>query len=91
MVQQQQNIKNVLVKHEERVSREQVAALLETIAKKLKEYGTITLKLGEQSQTVQLPESVVLEVDLEEKNGKYSLEFELEWREGESSGTLTIE
>lgn len=91
MVQQQQNIKNVLVKHEERVSREQVAALLETIAKKLKEDGTITLKLGEQSQTVQLPESVVLEVDLEEKNGKYSLEFELEWREGESSGTLTIE
>lgn len=91
MVQQQQNIKNVLVKHEERVSREQIAALLETIAKKLKEDGTITLKLGEQSQTVQLPESVVLEVDLEEKNGKYSLEFELEWREGESSGTLTIE
>lgn len=91
MVQQQQNIKNVLVKHEERVSREQVAALLETIATKLKEDGTITLKLGEQSQTVQLPESVVLEVDLEEKNGKYSLEFELEWREGESSSTLTIE
>lgn len=91
MVQQHQNIKNVLVKHEERVSREQITALLETIATKLKEDGTITLKLGEQSQTVQLPESVVLEVDLEEKNGKYSLEFELEWREGESSGTLTIE
>lgn len=91
MVQQHQNIKNVLVKHEERVSREQIAALLETIATKLKEDGTITLKLGEQSQTVQLPESVVLEVDLEEKNGKYSLEFELEWRKGESSGTLTIE
>ena len=68
-----------------------MATLLETIATKLKQDGTLTLKLGQEEHTVQLPESVVLEVKLEEKNGQYSLEFELEWREGAEEGTLTIE
>ncbi len=91
MTQKGQNIKNVLVDYENRVPRDQVATLLETIATKLKQAGTLTLKLGQEEHTVQLPESVVLEVKLEEKNGQYSLEFELEWREGAEEGTLTIE
>lgn len=91
MTQKGQNIKNVLVDYENRVPRDQVATLLETIANKLKQAGTLTLKLGQEEHTVQLPESVVLEVKLEEKNGQYSLEFELEWREGAEEGTLTIE
>ncbi len=91
MTQQSQNIKNILVDYENRVLRDQVATLLETIATKLKQDGTLTLKLGQEEHTVQLPESVVLEVKLEEKNGQYSLEFELEWREGAEEGTLTIE
>lgn len=91
MTQQSQNIKNILVDYENRVLRDQVATLLETIATKLKQAGTLTLKLGQEEHTVQLPESVVLEVKLEEKNGQYSLEFELEWREGAEEGTLTIE
>lgn len=91
MTQQSQNIKNILVDYENRVLRDQVATLLETIATKLKQAGTLTLKLGQEEHTVQLPESVVLEVKLEEKNGQYSLEFELEWREGAEDGTLTIE
>lgn len=90
MTQQRQNIKNVLIEHEERVSRKQVATLFETIAAKLKQDGMLTLKLGQQEQQVQLPETVTLEVELEEKNGEYSLEFELEWREGAEEGTLTI-
>lgn len=91
MTQQSQNIKNILVDYENRVLRDQVATLLETIATKLKQDGTLTLKLGQEEHTVQLPESVVLEVKLEEKNGQYSLEFELEWQEGAEEGTLTIE
>lgn len=91
MTQLSQNIKNILVDYENRVLRDQVATLLETIATKLKQDGTLTLKLGQEEHTVQLPESVVLEVKLEEKNGQYSLEFELEWREGAEEGTLTIE
>lgn len=91
MTQKGQNIRNVLVDYENRVPRDQVATLLETIATKLKQAGTLTLKLGQEEHTVQLPESVVLEVKLEEKNGQYSLEFELEWREGAEDGTLTIE
>lgn len=92
MTQHRQNIKNILVDYEEKLSREQVATLLETIAAKIKEDGSFTLKLGQEEQQVQLPETVTLEVELEEKNGEYSLEFELEWREGEESGgTLTIE
>lgn len=91
MTQLSQNIKNILVDYENRVLRDQVATLLETIATKLKQDGTLTLKLGQEEHTVQLPESVVLEVKLEEKNGQYSLEFELEWQEGAEEGTLTIE
>ena len=73
MTQQSQNIKNILVDYENRVLRDQVATLLETIATKLKQDGTLTLKLGQEEHTVQLPESVVLEVKLRRK--KWSVQL----------------
>lgn len=86
------NKKSILIKHEERMSRMQVAELLESIASKLKEEGTLTINVGEQSQTIEPSEEVTFEIELEEKNGKYELELELEWKEGDTgSGQLTIE
>lgn len=75
---------NVLIKHEERMTREKAAILLESIASKLKEKGEFTINIGEQSQTIEPAESVKLEIELEEKNGEYELEFELEWKAGDT-------
>lgn len=83
------NVKRVLVDYEERMSREQAATLLESIASKLREEGSFTLNLGNKSQFVQPAEMVNLEIELEEKGGEYELEFELEWREGDT-GTHQI-
>lgn len=76
---------NVLIKHEERMTREQAAILLESIASKLKEKGEFTIRVGDQSQTIEPAENVKLEIELEERNGKYELEFELEWKERDKS------
>jgi len=82
----------VLMKHEERMSREQAAAILESVARKLKEKGSFTINIGEQSQTIEPAETVKLEIELEEKNGEYELEFELEWKAGDTGQEqITIE
>jgi len=86
------SVKKVLFKHEQKMPREQAATLLETIASKLREDGSFTLNLGEKSQHVEPAEVVEFEIELEERNGKYELEFELEWREGDSkTGEITVE
>jgi len=82
----------VLMKHEERMSREQAASILESVARKLKEKGSFTINIGDQSQTIEPAETVKLEIELEEKNGEYELEFEIEWKVGDTqSGQITIE
>lgn len=91
MTEKSKNVKQVLVKHEERMSREQAAILLESIATKLKEEGSFTLNLGEKSQLVEPADMVKLEVELEEKNGEYEFELELEWKEGASKRQLSVE
>jgi len=75
---------NVLIKHEEKMSREQAATLLESIAAKLKEKGELTINVGDQSETIEPAENVKLEIELEEKNGEYELEFEIEWKENDN-------
>lgn len=83
---------NVLLKHEEKMSREQVASILESVASKLREKGSFTISLGEKTQVIEPAETVTFEIELEEKNGEYELEFELEWKEGKiTSEQLTIE
>src|SRR5690625_6331301 len=66
------NVKRVLVDYEERMSREQAATLLESIASKLREEGSFTLNLGNKSQFVQPAEMVNLEIELEEKGDRKS-------------------
>lgn len=61
---------------------------------RLREEGAPTLNTGEQSTQIEPTNYVKLEIELEERNGKYELEFELEWTEGENEkeqGTLTFD
>ncbi|NBJ69772.1 MULTISPECIES: amphi-Trp domain-containing protein [Clostridia] len=85
------NSTNVLVKYKEKMGRNQAAAMLQTIATKLKEEGSFTLHQGEHSQIIQPAETVTVEIELEERNGKYEFEFELEWHEGAEKAPLKIE
>lgn len=83
---------NVLVDYEAKMSRAEVASLLESIAAKLKEEGAFTLTLGEKSKRVEPAETLTLEIELEERNGKYEFEIELEWNEGgDHAHTLSID
>jgi amphi-Trp domain-containing protein len=83
----------ILFKSEERKSRKDIADLLRTLADKLEENGEITLRGAEgEGVALQVPEDLVLEVKAEEETSgrgkiKRSLEIELEWREGEKSGS----
>ncbi|MBM7714339.1 amphi-Trp domain-containing protein [Bacillus thermophilus] len=82
---------NRLISYKEKMGREQAASLLQTIATKLKEEGSFTLHQGEQAQKVEPGEFVTVEIELEERNGKYEFEFELEWHEGEENKPLKID
>ncbi|MFP4315073.1 MAG: amphi-Trp domain-containing protein [Desulfovibrionales bacterium] len=84
---------NVLFKSEERMQRLEAAQFIREIAERV-EQGEIILRRGEEELAVSLPESLVLEVKVEEEGGakgwKRSFELELEWKEGESSGRVTL-
>lgn len=84
---------------ERRQTRDEIASYLRTVADKLEAGGAITLSAGEQSVTVEPPDRPTFEVKVERETtrgaeaGELSIELELEWDEGESSGggDLTIE
>ncbi|WP_164525638.1 amphi-Trp domain-containing protein [Siminovitchia acidinfaciens] len=82
---------NIIVSHKERMPREKAAAMLETIALKLKEEGSFSLHQGEQSHKVEPTENVKVEIELKERNGKYEFEFELMWKEEDESQKLIID
>jgi len=79
--------KKKLFKSDERKTREEVGAFLRELAEKVAG-GTVVLKQGQQEVTLDLPESLILEVDVKEKHKrpkgpKRKLEIEIEWYEGE--------
>lgn len=84
-----------LFKTEERMKRADVAAFLRQLADKL-EPGRVVLRSGQEELTLDVPQNVVLEVQVEEeaKGGgglQHSLEVELKWREGEdAAGSLEL-
>lgn len=85
------NPKTVHVDYEEKMSLDQAATFLDTIATKLKEEKSFTLTHAGKTHHINPSNQVTLEVKLEERNGKHKLELELEWHEGEEdSGGLTI-
>lgn len=87
----------VLFKSEQRMSRAQIADYLRTVADNLDDGKPITLSAGSDSQTMEVPSQPTFEVKAEREDGhELSIEFELEWEEGQNGGeggdgSLTIE
>ena len=89
---------DILFETESTQSRSEIAAYLRTFADKLDGDGPITLTTGEESVTIDPPERPTFEVKAEREGpadgpGELSVEFEIEWDEGESGseGELSIE
>ncbi len=84
-----------LFKSEERRNRADVGAFLHQLADKV-EAGEVILRQGEEEITLQLPHSLILEVQVEDedkgrKGIQHSLEVELKWFDDDaSSGPLEL-
>jgi amphi-Trp domain-containing protein len=75
----------VLFKSEEKKAASDIANTLRQIADKIDD-GTLILKQGAEEITLEFPKSMVLELKIEEEQGKRlkkSFEIELEWVIGE--------
>lgn len=86
----------VLFESESNRSRAEIAAYLRQVADSLDGGGSITLRAGDQSVTMEPPERPTFEVKAERETGsgapELSVEFEIEWTEnGGSGGNLDIE
>lgn len=87
--------KEVLFKSDERRDLKNLAEFLHGLADKIAA-GEITLKQGDSEVSLNLPNIVELELEVEQKVGKNktkkSIELEIEWKEGESpSSEVQIE
>ena len=82
-------MEEVLFEHEQRQSREASAAVLRDVADRLEGGDPVTLSAGGESLTLEVPANPTFEVKVErETNGsaELSVEFELEWKEGDVDG-----
>ncbi len=85
----------VLFKTEQHSSRADVASYLRTVADRLDAGDAVSLESGEESITMDPPETVEFEVKAEREGpadgpGELSLELELEWDENGGDGSLSI-
>lgn len=84
---------NVLLKSESSKSLPEIAEFLRELADKVQS-GNLTLKQGEEEVNLNLPNTCVLEVKVEEEpkgtGKKYQVEVEVEWKEGESEQEVQI-
>ncbi|GAA0229244.1 amphi-Trp domain-containing protein [Haladaptatus pallidirubidus] len=81
----------VLFETESTQSRTDIARYLRTVADKLESGDAMTLNAGSQSVTLDPPTNPVFEVKAEREtsssgSSELSIEFELEWKEGEEGG-----
>ena len=77
--------KQIVVTSEEKKAAGEIANTLRQIADKIDD-GTLILKQGSEEITLEFPKSMVLELKIEEEQGKRlkkSFEIELEWVIGE--------
>lgn len=79
-----------LFKSEERRNRSDVSAFLRQLADKIGE-GRVILRQGKEDLTLDLPQSLILEIQVEDedKNRKgiqHSLEIEIKWFDSDSAG-----
>jgi amphi-Trp domain-containing protein len=78
----------VLFKSERKQSREEIADYLQTVSDKLSTGETITLRTNDEEVTLDPPPQSTFEVkverEIEGSDTELSIEFELEWNEGET-------
>jgi amphi-Trp domain-containing protein len=83
-----------LFKSEERKSRSDVSAFLHQLADKISN-GQVVLSQGQEEITLQLPQNLILEVQVEDEDKKskgvqHSLEVEIKWFDVEQGGQLEL-
>lgn len=83
-----------LFKSEERKSRLEISEFLQQLATRIAE-GQVVFGQGEKEISLVLPESLVLEVQVEdedkgERGTQHSLEIELKWFDGDQGGGLEL-
>ncbi len=83
-----------LFKSEEKKSRSELSTFVHQLADKISE-GQIVLRQGQEEITLQLPHSLLLEVQVEdeEKGAKgiqHSLEVEIKWFDDEQEAPLEL-
>ena len=87
----------VIFKSERTEDREEIAATLRSVADKLERGEQVTLSAGDDSVTLSIPARPTFEVKAERETGsgpdELSVEFEIEWDEGDDDGdrSLSIE
>lgn len=79
-----------LFKSEERKSRSDVSAFLHQLADKISD-GKVVLSQGQEELSLQLPQSLILEVQVEDEDKKskgiqHSLEVEIKWFDDDGGG-----
>jgi amphi-Trp domain-containing protein len=83
-----------LFKSEERKSRSDVSEFLHQLADRISK-GKVVLSQGQEEITLQLPQSVILEVQVEDEDKgargvQHSLEVEIKWFDDEQGGPLEL-
>jgi amphi-Trp domain-containing protein len=83
-----------LFKSEERKSRSDLSDFVRQLADKISE-GRVVLRQGQEEITLQLPQRMILEVQVEDedkgaKGIQHSLEIEIKWFDDEQEGPLEL-
>ena len=83
-----------LFKSEEPKTRSEVSAFLQQIAQRIAS-GEVVLRQGSEELVLQVPENLVLEVQVEDEDKKsrglqHSLEIEIKWFDGGQGGALEL-
>lgn len=79
----------ILFEMERSQSREEIAEYLRTVADALESGDPMSFKTSAESVTVEPPANPVFEIEVEREGptegpGEISIEFEIEWNEGET-------
>jgi amphi-Trp domain-containing protein len=79
-----------LFKSEERKSRPEVTAFLRELAEKI-DSGQVILRQGEEQITLEIPQNLILEIQVEDEDKKrkgiqHSLEIEIAWYDDDTKG-----
>ncbi len=87
-------MENVILKSEEKKTRSEIVNFLQEIALKI-DTGVVKLVQGEERVELVIPESLTLELKVEEKikqgnPKKMQLEIELEWYEGKKQESIQL-